>query len=107
MVPAIMTPEMLQLMAVLFTVWGAAVAIKAINCLRTNETYVFSLWDGGMIRQGKRLNRMGMQIKAVVGIGMAAGCFALFTGLLPRTTAAYTVMFIAVLSIVSDFVTAE
>jgi hypothetical protein len=37
MVRAIMTPEMLQLMAVLFTVWGAAVAIKAINCLRTAE----------------------------------------------------------------------
>ncbi len=107
MVRATMTPEMLEVMAVLFTVWGAAVAIKAINCLRSNEPYVFSLWDGGMIRQGKRLNRMGMQIKAVVGVGMALGCIALFTGLVPRTTAAYTVTFVAILSIVSDFVTAE
>lgn len=102
-----MTPEMLQLFAVVFTVWGAAVALKAINCLRKNETYEFGMWDGGMLRVGKRLNRMGMQIKVVVGIGMAVGCLALFTGLLPVNTASYAVMFVAILSIVSDFVTAE
>jgi hypothetical protein len=102
-----MSPEMLQLFAVLFTAWGVAVAIKAINCLRTNQTYVFGLWDGGMIRQGKRLNRMGMQIKAVVGIAMAAGCVALFTGLVPINTAVYVLAFVGVLSIVSDFVTGE
>ena len=102
-----MSPEGLQIMAVVFTVWGIAVAVKAANCLRANESYVFGMWDGGMLRAGKRLNKMGMQIKLVVGIGMAVGCFALFTGLLPLTTAAYTVAFVGLLSVVSDFVTAE
>ena len=69
-----MTPEMLQVMAVVFTVWGTCVALKALNALRTNQPYVFGMWDGGMLRAGKKLNRMGMQIKLVVGIGMAAGC---------------------------------
>ena len=102
-----MSPEMLQVMALLFTVWGIAVAIKAANCLKSNESYVFSMWDGGMLRAGKRLNRMGMQIKLAVGIGMAIGCVALFAGLLPLTTATGIVCFVAILSIVSDFVTAE
>jgi hypothetical protein len=102
-----MSPEMLPVIAVLFTAWGVAVALKAINCLRTNDTYVFGLWDGGMLRQGKRLNKMGMQIKAVVGVAMAAGCIGLFTGLLPVNTAVYALAFVGVLSIVSDFVTGE
>jgi hypothetical protein len=102
-----MSPEGLQIMAVVFSVWGIAVALKAINCLRSNEPYVFSMWDGGMIRAGRRLNRMGMQIKAVVGVLMAAGCIALFTGALPLTTAAYAIAFVSVLSLVSDFVTGE
>lgn len=94
-------------MAVLFTVWGIAVAFKAINCLRSNETYVFGMWDGGMLRQGKRLNKMGMQIKAVVGVLMAGACIGLFTGLMPIMTAVYTLAFVGVLSLVSDLVTAE
>jgi hypothetical protein len=32
-----MTPETLQLVAVVFTVWGIAVAAKAINALRTGN----------------------------------------------------------------------
>jgi len=102
-----MSPEMLQVMAVVFSVWGIAVAIKAANALRTNEPYVFGLWDGGMIRAGKRLNKMGKQIKLVVGIAMAASCIALFTHLVPVTTAAGVLAFFAILSIVSDFATAE
>ena len=102
-----MSPEMFKVFCVVFTVWGILVAIKAINSLRTREPYVFSLWDGGMIRQGKRLNRMGTQIKVVVGAGMAAGLIAQFTGAVDLRTGAYIIMFIALLSIVSDFVTAE
>ncbi len=102
-----MSPEMFQVMAVVFTVWGAAIAVKAVNALRTGEPYVFGMWDGGMLRAGKRLNKMGMQIKVVVGIAMAAACFGLVSGLLPIQTGAYVVMFIGVLSLVSDFVTAE
>jgi hypothetical protein len=102
-----MSPEMLQVMALVFTVWGIAVAIKAANALRSNEPYVFGMWDGGMLRAGKKLNKMGMQIKLVVGIGMAIGCVALFANLLPVKTACGVLVFVAILSFVSDFVTAE
>jgi hypothetical protein len=98
---------MFQVMAVVFTVWGAAVAVKALSALRTGDSYVFGMWDGGMLRVGKRLNKMGMQIKVVVGVAMSMACFGLFTGILPMQTGCYVVMFVGVLSVVSDFVTAE
>jgi hypothetical protein len=98
---------MFQVLAVVFTVWGGAVAIKAISALRSGEPYVFGMWDGGMLRAGKRLNRMGMQIKVVVGVLMAGACFGLVSGLIPMHTGAYVVMFVGVLGLVSDFVTAE
>jgi hypothetical protein len=65
------------------------------------------MWDGGMLRAGKRLNKMGMQIKIVVGAAMSLACFGLVAGLIPLQTGAYVVMFVGVLSVVSDFVTAE
>jgi hypothetical protein len=102
-----MSPETLQIFAVVFAVWGVAVAIKAFNCLRSDEPYVFSMWDGGMIRAGKRLNKMGKQIKLVVGVLEAVGCIGLLAGLIPLETAAYLIIFVAILSLVSDFVTAE
>lgn len=102
-----MSPEMFQVLAVVMTVWGVLVALKAISALRTNEAYVFSMWDGGMLRAGKRLSKMGMQIKVAVGVLMAAGCIALLARVVPLTTASYALMFVALLSIVSDFVTAE
>lgn len=102
-----MTPEMFQVLAVVMTVWGILVALKALKALRANEAYVFSMWDGGMLRVGKRLNKMGMQIKVVVGVLMAAGCVALLARAVPLTTASYALMFVALLSLVSDFVTAE
>ncbi|HEX5060524.1 MAG TPA: hypothetical protein VFV99_14250 [Kofleriaceae bacterium] len=101
-----MSPEGLQIFAVVFAVWGVAVAIKAFNCLRNNEDYVFSMWDGGMIRAGKRLNKMGKQIKLVVGVLEAVGCIGLLTGAIPLQTACYLIIFVAIVSLVSDFVTA-
>jgi hypothetical protein len=102
-----MSPELFQVMAVVFTVWGAAVAFKAINALRSGEAYVFGMWDGGMLRAGKRLNKMGMQIKVVVGAAMSIACLGLVTGAIPMETGCYVVMFIGVLSIVSDFVNGD
>ena len=100
-----MTPETLQLVALVFTAWGIAVAAKAVNALRTGKPYTFSMWDGGMLRAGKTLNRLGMQIKVVVGVLMAAGCIALLTHAFPLQTTAYAMMFVGLLSIVSDMVT--
>jgi hypothetical protein len=88
-------------------VWGALIAIKAIRALRSGEPYTFSMWDGGLIRAGKRLTKFGAQIKVVVGILMSAGAIAQLSGLVPVTTRAYVVMFVALLSVVSDFVVVE
>lgn len=102
-----MTPEMFQVFAVVFAVWGAAVAIKAINALRSGEPYVFGMWDGGMLRAGKRLDRLGMQIKVVIGAAMCLGLIAVLAGMVPLRTGSFGLMFVAMVSIVSDFVTAE
>lgn len=102
-----MSPEMLQIFAFAFTVWGILVAIKAANALKKNEDYVFGMWDGGMLRAGKRLTRLGAQIKLAVGVLMAVGCVLLLSHAVPLTTASYGIMFIAILSLISDFVTAQ
>lgn len=102
-----MTPEMFQVFAVVFSVWGAAVAIKAIGALRSGEPYTFGMWDGGMLRAGKRLNKLGMQIKVVVGAAMCLGLVAILAGLVPMETGCYVVMFAGIVSVVSDFVTAD
>ena len=102
-----MGPEAYSLFLVVFSAWGIAVAIKAFNALRTGAPYTFGMWDGGMLRAGKQLDKLGKQIKVVVGLMMAGGCIAAFTDAAPRTSASYFVMFAALLSVVSDFVTIE
>lgn len=102
-----MSPEMFQVFVAVFSVWGAAVAVKAVDRLRTGEPYVFALWDGGAIRMGKRINKMGIQIKVVVGAAMCLCCVAMLARILPVTTAAGVLVFVGVLSVVSDFVCAD
>ena len=102
-----MGPEAYSIFLVAFSVWGIAVAIKAVNALRTGQPYVFGMWDGGALCAGKRLSKLGKQVKVVVGLMMAGGCIAGFTDAAPRTSASYFVAFAALLSIVSDFVTIE
>jgi hypothetical protein len=98
---------MFKVMCVVFAVWGVLVALKAVHALHTGGEYVFGMWDGGLIRVGKRLNKMGKQIKVATGAIMSAGCIALLTGIAPFMTAVYVIMFVGVLSVVSDFVTAD
>lgn len=102
-----MTSDMLQMLVAGFSVWGIAVALKAFHALRTNRPYKFGIWDGGMIRVGKRLNTRGKQIKVVVGILMSLGCIALLGGLVPLRIGGYALMIVATVSIVSDFTTTE
>ena len=102
-----MSPETLQILAIVFVAWGIAVALKAVNALRSGQAYEFAMWDGGMLRVGKRLTKLGMQIKVVVGVLMAFGCFALVTHILPLQTAAWGVVFVSIMSVVSDLVTTE
>ena len=100
-----MDPETSRIFVGLFTLWGVAVAIKAALSLKSGGDYVFSIWDGGMIRAGKRLNTMGKWIKLVVGIAMAILCALSFAGAMDRQTAFYALIFVALMSIISDFVT--
>jgi hypothetical protein len=102
-----MTPTTFQLMVALFSVWGAAIVVKAVTCLRSGEPYVFSMWDGGLIRVGKRINKMGTQIKVVVGAMISGGGIAALGGLLPLQAASGILIFFGVLSVVSDFVCAD
>jgi hypothetical protein len=102
-----MSPEMFRVLVVAIAVWGTLVATKAVRALRSNEPYTFSMWDGGLLRAGKRLTRLGAQIKVAVGVLMAAGAIAQLTGLVPVTTGAYAVMFVALISLISDFVAVE
>jgi hypothetical protein len=102
-----MSPETLQVMVGLFALWGVAVAVKAFLALRGNKPYVFGIWDGGMIRAGKRLNRTGKQIKVGVGIAMFVGCGGMAAHVIPYKTAFGIVLATAVISIISDFSTAE
>jgi hypothetical protein len=48
-----------------------------------------------------------MRIKVIVGSVMSAACLGLVTGAVPRQIGTYVLLFVAVLSVVSDFVTAE
>ncbi len=50
-----MSPEVISVMMAVFAVWGVAVAFKAIQALTRREPYVFSIWDGGMLRAGRAL----------------------------------------------------
>ena len=92
---------------VAFSVWGLLIALKGIKVLRANESYTFSMWDGGMLRAGKRLNRMGTSIKIVVGAAMAIGGLLSIAHAVPWRTGMYALVFACVLSLASDFVCVE
>ncbi len=100
-----MTPEMFRILVIVLSVWGVLIAIKAAKVLRTGETYTFSMWDGGMLRAGKQLTKMGTQIKLAVGVLMALGCVLIFTKAVDIRSGSYGLIFIAIVSLISDFVT--
>jgi hypothetical protein len=92
-----------QIFEVVFLVWGIAVAIKAVRALQSGQPYVFSMWDGGMLRSGRSLTRFGTQMKVVTAGSIALGCgVMLAVAVIP---AAYVVIVAAVASIVFDLVT--
>ncbi len=103
----LMPSEMLLVLTAVFAVWGVAVAVKAFNTLRGRKAYRFSMWDGGLLRVGRQLTRLGAQIKSVVGMAMSAGCIVILIGVLPWNPGVYVVGGIALVSIVSDLVNVQ
>jgi hypothetical protein len=97
-----MSPETYRVLCAVFALWGVAVAIKAVKAIRTGEPYVFSLWDGGMIRAGKSLKPIGAKVKAVVGVGIAIGS-ALFAARIASRTEYYALIALLVVSVIADF----
>lgn len=88
--------------AVLAVVWGLAVAGKALRALSTGEPYVFSYWDGGVLRRGKALTIVGARIKLGVGLVLPAITALLFARVLPYVAGVVVLLAVVVVSIGSD-----
>ena len=97
----------IDVLLVLFAVWAAACTAKAIRALQTGSPYRFSLWDGGLLRDGKVLTRRGTQTKAVVVALLCVGCVAWLAHLVPFRTGQIALMALAAASIVSDLIQTE
>jgi hypothetical protein len=102
-----MTPDTFPIFVAIFSVWGLLVALKGATALRGSDGYTFSIWDGGMLRAGKRLNRMGTIIKVVVGAVMALGGLLSIAHAVSWRDGMYALIFVCVLSLASDFVCVE
>ena len=97
-----MKGQQLQIFLAVFAAWGVFVALKAVNSLRTNQPYTFSMLDGGLLRTGKRLTRRGAQAKAVTGGSLGLGCIAVLAGAAPPLPTMYVLMVIAIVGLVVD-----
>ena len=96
-----MSPETYRVLCGVFAVWGIAVAWKAFTAVRNGTPYVFSVWDGGMLRAGKSLTPTGARVKAVIGVAVAIGCLLVAARVaLPATY--YAVVVVLIASVVSD-----
>jgi hypothetical protein len=101
-----MNGELFQVFLVAFGCWGIAIAVKATLVLQRNTIYVFSMWDGGMLRAGKGLTRNGTMVKLAVGVVMAGACFGLLGRAIPFELGTTVIIVVAIVSILSDFMLA-
>ena len=99
-----MTPEMVQFLFIAFGLWSVAITVKAARALQAQRPYEFALWDGGMIRAGKRLTRTGAQLKLGLCSALALCCAVGATG---ERRASMAALGIALLSLVNDFASTE
>ena len=100
---AAMSIEMVQVLMVVMSVWGVAMVAKAIHALRTDRPYTFAMWDGGLLRAGRSLNRRGAQLRVFVGGAMTLSCLGWVTGVMPTQVAFSASIMIALASIISSF----
>ncbi|MBS1120250.1 MAG: hypothetical protein H6Q90_2478 [Deltaproteobacteria bacterium] len=102
-----MSPEILQVLLVAFTVWGGLVAYKAVGALRRREPYTFSMWDGGMLRAGKHLNRTGTIVKVVTAGLVVAWCALALAGVYMHGTTYYVFVGLIIASVISDMINSD
>jgi hypothetical protein len=87
-----------------FFVWSILVARKAASALWGNKPYTFSRWDGGMLREGVTLSKLGAELKLVAAIVMAMSCgLGAIEPALARQLA-YVAIPVSVVTVVLDFV---
>jgi hypothetical protein len=99
-----MSPEMALLLMAIMSVWATAVALKAAKALVGDAEYRFGRWDGGLLREGKTLTRVGTWVKLMVGTVLAFGIVTVFAGLFPARLGVWVLTAVAGVSVVSDFV---
>ncbi len=97
-----MNASTLPLFLGLFAVWGVLVALKAINAVRSGQAYTFSMWDGGLLRAGKRLTPLGAKLKAISGGTIGLGCIVMLGRVAPLQPTIYVLMAAAIGGIVAD-----
>ena len=87
----------------LVVLWSLAIVVKAVKALRRGDgTYRFSIWDGGLMKEGKLLGRRGTQVKLAFASLVAATGTALLGGLAPIQSATYFVVALLIAGIVAD-----
>ena len=99
-----MSFETYRALMVIFGVWAALVTIKTFKALNSPDGYTFSMWDGGMLRAGKRLTPMGVKIKSVTAPLMCVSALVLAGGIIAPQQALYAVIGIAAVGVLSDFI---
>jgi hypothetical protein len=98
-----MSPETFRVFCGVFALWGLAVALKAFAAIRADKPYTFSMWDGGMLRAGKRLSPLGTKVKAGNAVLITIGCI-LVAGRLGSLSMVYGFIGILVVSVVCDLI---
>jgi hypothetical protein len=99
-----MSGETLQIFLAAFGVWGVLSAIKAVRAATTGVPYVFGMWDGGLLRVGKRLSLTGARLKIVTTGTLGIGCFLLLARAIPFETGKVVTIVAAIASVVADLV---
>lgn len=98
-----MNAGMFDVFLVLAVVWSVAMLVKALNALRTREPYTFAMWDGGMLRAGRQLGRIGTQVKVGLSLFLAVGCALTLASVVSIDDGRWVLMGGAALCIVADF----
>jgi hypothetical protein len=102
-----MDPSMFYVFQLLAVVWSVAMLVKAVNALRTGTPYTFAMWDGGMLRAGKELSRIGTQVKVGLSLFLALGCGLTLAAVISMDNGRWILMGGAGLCIVADWTLAQ